>query len=70
MYGGQGDDYLGWEGTTGGSQCDTNEPGNDFLKTRDNVAGNDNLDGGANTDTCKIDPGDEVDNNSGLGCEL
>jgi len=69
LYGGQGDDYLGLDGTNA-PQCATNEPGNDFLKTRDGVSGNDELDGGANTDTCEIDAGDQVDNNSGLGCEL
>jgi serralysin len=69
LYGGQGDDYVGLDGTNA-PQCGTNEPGNDFLKTRDNVSGNDELDGGANTDTCEIDAGDQIDNNSGTGCEL
>jgi Ca2+-binding RTX toxin-like protein len=69
LYGGQGDDYLGYEGTSA-PQCDINEPGNDFLKTRDGVSGNDELNGGANTDTCEIDAGDVIDNNDGLGCEL
>ncbi len=67
MYGGQGDDYLGSNGAGSANDCDTNEPGNDFLKTRDNVSGNDELDAGANTDTCRIDSGDVIDNNS---CEL
>jgi serralysin len=69
LYGGQGDDYLGNDGTNA-PQCATNEPGNDFLKSRDHVSGNDTLDGGANTDTCRIDAGDVIQNNSGLGCEL
>lgn len=64
LYGGQGDDYLGVDGTTG-TGCDTNEPGNDFVKSRDNVSGNDTLDAGANTDTCVVDAGDSVSN-----CEL
>ena len=66
LYGGQGDDYLGVEATSF-NDCDTSEPGNDFLKTRDGVSGNDELDAGDNTDTCRIDAGDTIDNNS---CEL
>jgi Ca2+-binding RTX toxin-like protein len=66
LYGGQGDDYVGNDGTNA-PQCATNEPGNDFLKTRDHVSGNDELDGGANTDRCVIDAGDVIDNSS---CEL
>jgi Ca2+-binding RTX toxin-like protein len=69
LYGGRGDDYLGYEATEA-PQCDIPEPGNDFLKSADGVAGNDELDGGANTDTCRIDPGDQIDNFSGMGCEL
>jgi Ca2+-binding RTX toxin-like protein len=61
LYGGQGDDYIG-AATTGNA---SDEPGNDFLKSRDGVAGNDHIDGGDNTDTCVIDPGDIVAN-----CEL
>jgi Ca2+-binding RTX toxin-like protein len=61
MYGGQGADCIG--------SCTfkqiTPEPGNDFLKSRDNVSGNDFVDGGDNTDACKIDAGDGVAN-----CEL
>ena len=34
--------------------------GDDFLKSHDNVSGNDQLDGGANTDECIIDAGDTV----------
>jgi Ca2+-binding RTX toxin-like protein len=69
LYGGNGDDQLGYEATslTG---CETDEPGNDFLKSKDNVSGNDTVDGGENTDTCRIDAGDTVTNNDGLGCEL
>jgi hypothetical protein len=40
------------------------EDGNDFLKTRDNVSGNDFANGN-NTDTCRIDAGDEA-----VSCEL
>jgi len=64
LYGGQGDDHLGINQTTG-TQCNTSEPGNDFLKTRDNVSGNDSAFGGDNTDTCRVDAGDQVDS-----CEL
>jgi len=60
LYGGQGDDCLGAQCTT----TDT-EDGNDLLKSRDKVSGNDYVDGGNNTDTCRIDAGDEV-----LRCEL
>ena len=59
LYGGQGDDYLGYEGTSL-QGCETNETGNDFLKSKDNVSGNDAVDGGNNTDTCVIDAGDSV----------
>ncbi len=53
VYGGQGDDDL------------FGDNGNDFLKSRDNVSGNDSVDGGNNTDTCRIDAGDPV-----TSCEL
>jgi Ca2+-binding RTX toxin-like protein len=53
IFGGQGDDDL-----QGGA-------GNDFLKSRDNVSGNDNVNGSTETDTCVIDAGDFVTN-----CEL
>jgi Ca2+-binding RTX toxin-like protein len=69
LYGGQGDDYLGYSATEA-PQCDVVEPGDDFLKSRDGVAGNDQVDGGANTDTCRIDPGDTVFSANGEGCEL
>jgi Ca2+-binding RTX toxin-like protein len=59
LYGGQGDDQVGDEGTE--------EVGNDFLKSRDNVAGNDTLNPGPNTDTCRIDPGDTIVDGT---CEL
>jgi hypothetical protein len=53
VYGGQGDDSAyGYDG-------------NDFVKTRDNVSGNDYADGGVNTDTCRVDAGDTV-----VSCEL
>jgi Ca2+-binding RTX toxin-like protein len=62
LRGGQGDDCLGADCTRNG---DTNsEPGNDFLKTRDRVSGNDFANGGDNTDTCRVDAGDEV-----ISCE-
>jgi Ca2+-binding RTX toxin-like protein len=73
IYGGQGDDLLGAASQCVlGSQGDASpgpnnqgETGNDFLKSRDNVSGNDTVDGGENTDTCRIDAGDVVRN-----CEL
>jgi Ca2+-binding RTX toxin-like protein len=63
LYGGQGDDCLGANCTSpvGGYS----EQGNDFLKSRDHVSGNDFVDGGDNTDTCRVDAGDEVHS-----CEL
>jgi hypothetical protein len=36
------------------------DDGNDFVKSRDRVSGNDDISGGANTDTCVIDAGDTV----------
>jgi len=53
VYGGNGDDDL------------FGENGNDLLKSRDRVSGNDSVDGGNNTDTCRIDAGDQV-----TSCEL
>jgi len=53
VYGGQGDDDL------------FGANGNDLLKSRDHVSGNDSVDGGNNTDTCRIDAGDSV-----TSCEL
>ena len=35
------------------------------MKSKDNVSGNDSVDGGVNTDTCRVDAGDTVNN-----CEL
>jgi Ca2+-binding RTX toxin-like protein len=63
LYGGQGDDCLGanCSAVAGGYS----EQGNDFLKSRDHVSGNDYVDGGDNTDTCRVDAGDEVHS-----CEL
>jgi len=67
LYGGQGADKIG--GDLSGSNCaplsSVSEGGNDLLKSRDHVSGNDTVDGGDNTDTCRIDAGDQVDN-----CEL
>ena len=65
LYGGQGGDFLGASLNNGDP-----ENGNDFVKSKDNVSGNDTLDGGANTDTCEVDAGDVIENNYGLGCEL
>jgi len=59
MYGGQGDDTLGFE--------NDQEVGNDFLKSKDNVSGNDTLRPGPGTDTCRIDAGDQITSGS---CEL
>jgi Ca2+-binding RTX toxin-like protein len=60
LYGGQGADCLGADcaSTVDGYT----EPGNDFLKSRDHVSGNDYVDGGDNTNTCRIDAGDENHN--------
>jgi len=63
LYGGQGDDCLGANCTAVAPTY--SEEGNDFLKSRDHVSGNDYVDGGDNTDTCRIDAGDEVQS-----CEL
>jgi Ca2+-binding RTX toxin-like protein len=60
LAGGQGDDCLGASCTI--DPAVGTEPGNDVLKSRDNVSGNDYVDGGDNTDTCRIDAGDEVHN--------
>ena len=74
LYGGQGDDELGGSNATScyagyeneaNSGGGTYETGNDFLKSKDDVSGNDTVDGGVNTDTCVIDAGDTVSN-----CEL
>ena len=61
IIGAQGDDCLGVQCAPSRSS----EPGNDFLKTHDNVSGNDIANGGDNTDTCRIDAGDEA-----IRCEL
>jgi Ca2+-binding RTX toxin-like protein len=60
LYGGQGNDCLGQNCTVSDS-----ENGNDFLKTKDKVSGNDAAEGGNNTDTCRIDAGDQANS-----CEL
>jgi Ca2+-binding RTX toxin-like protein len=70
IYGGQGDDDLGGSTYTNcyqgwNSDANSDEGGNDFLKSRDNVSGNDFVDGGANTDECVIDAGD-----TNTSCEL
>jgi Ca2+-binding RTX toxin-like protein len=72
LFGGQGADNLGgsnndcFSGLQDASPGPNNqyETGDDFLKTRDNVSGNDFVDGGENTDVCVIDSGDTV-----LNCE-
>ena len=56
--GGQGDDCLGKNCITG-SPLET-EQGNDTMKSRDKVSGNDYVDAGDGTDTCRIDAGDVV----------
>jgi Ca2+-binding RTX toxin-like protein len=48
LYGDQGDDTL-----NGGAD-------NDFLNSVDNVAGNDDVDGGGGTNRCVIDEGDRI----------
>jgi hypothetical protein len=54
LYGGQRDDDIGENfGPVG-------EGGNDFLKSRDNVSGNDTLYPDPGTDTCAIDAGDTI----------
>jgi hypothetical protein len=53
---GSGDDCPGEDCTF--SNETNSEPGNDFLKTKDKVSGNDFANGGDNTDTCRIDVGD------------
>ena len=65
LYGGQGADEIGGSSTGvycwvgwGSHTANSDEGGNDFLKSRDNVSGNDSVDGGANTDQCVIDAGD------------
>jgi hemolysin type calcium-binding protein len=61
LYGGQGADCLGAYCTTVFNQTSP-EAGNDLLKSRDHVSGNDYVDGGDNTDTCRIDAADLVNN--------
>jgi RTX calcium-binding nonapeptide repeat (4 copies) len=72
LYGGQGDDnmggdsspndcFIGYQDASPGANSEY-ETGNDFLKSRDNVSGNDDGDGGENTDTCVIDAQDDVSN--------
>jgi len=63
LYGGNGDDCLGADCARATDSY--SEPGNDFLKSRDRVSGNDYVDGGDNTDTCRIDAGDQA-----ISCEL
>jgi Ca2+-binding RTX toxin-like protein len=67
LIGGQGDDCLGVDcAHTGDSSFPfQNEDGNDLLKSRDGVSGNDSVDGGNDTDRCVIDAGDLVLNGSG-----
>jgi Ca2+-binding RTX toxin-like protein len=63
LSGGQGDDCLG-RNCISGSPFET-EQGNDTMKSRDKVSGNDYVDAGDGTDTCRIDAGDQVHS-----CEL
>jgi Ca2+-binding RTX toxin-like protein len=60
LSGGQGDDCLGVH-CISGSPFET-EQGNDTMKSRDKVSGNDYVDAGDGTDTCRIDAGDQVHN--------
>jgi len=73
MIGGQGDDCLGADcaHNADSSLPFQNEDGNDLLKSRDGVAGNDDVDGGNNTDRCVVDPGDvrTVSAGTDLSCE-
>jgi Ca2+-binding RTX toxin-like protein len=67
MYGGQGADVIGSDET--GTGADAPENGNDFLKSRDNVSGNDTLNPDPGTDTCEIDSGDIINvGSTGGGC--
>jgi RTX calcium-binding nonapeptide repeat (4 copies) len=70
LIGGQGADCLGVDcaRNEGGSSFSyQNEDGNDTLKSRDQVSGNDTVDGGLNTDRCVIDSGDNVPSPSSAG---
>jgi Ca2+-binding RTX toxin-like protein len=60
LIGGQGDDCLGVDCAHNADNTFPfqNEDGNDLLKSRDGVAGNDDVDGGNDTDRCVVDPGD------------
>ena len=73
LYGGQGDDCVGADcaHNADSSLPFQNEDGDDFLKSRDHVAGNDDVDGGNNTDTCVVDAGDlrAVSAGTDLSCE-
>ena len=63
IYGGQGDDTVGEDFDP------VAENGNDFLKSRDNVSGNDTLNPDPGTDTCVIDAGDTINVRTN-GCDL
>ncbi len=69
LIGGQGDDCLGVDCAHNfdSSFPFQNEDGNDLLKSRDNVSGNDTVDGGNDTDRCVIDAGDIVPHPSNAG---
>ncbi|MFL5767001.1 MAG: calcium-binding protein [Actinomycetota bacterium] len=74
LIGGQGDDCLGVDCAhyaSGSTLPFQNEDGNDLLKSRDGVAGNDDVDGGNDTDRCVVDPGDvrTPSNGNDLSCE-
>jgi Ca2+-binding RTX toxin-like protein len=67
IFGGQGADDLGGSSAAGcyygwNNDADTDEGGDDFLKSQDNVSGNDFVDGGENTDECTVDAADFVYN--------
>jgi Ca2+-binding RTX toxin-like protein len=71
MYGGQGADFVGADPADAGTEENAPENGNDFLKSRDGVSGNDTVRPDPGTDTCVIDAGDIIEPGAtGGGCNL